>query len=404
MILGSMKRRAVVIALVGAIAGVVAVVSCRRPEPTVWTGPVGSGKPFLTRTAVGELLLTWLESRPDGRAALRIATTRAGRWSEPSTIAEHDRFFVNWADFPSVIETTTGAWVAHWLEKTEAKPYAYHVRLSVSPDQGRTWSAPVTAHQDRSATEHGFVAMVPNADGTATVAWLDGGRMVDSAGTMEARVATVGPSGAVSGERVIDPRTCECCQVSMARARNGLVVAYRDRSESEVRDIAIIREVAGTWSPPALVAEDNWVWKACPVNGPSIAASGDDVGVAWYSAPGGTALVQVAFSRDGGASFGPPVRIDDGNPVGRVHLQIIAPGRAVVVWLETAGDQAAWRYRSVEPSGAGPAHTIGPTSRTRDAGFPRTALVGNNLMIAWTEPGASPEQARIRVDQVRLDR
>jgi hypothetical protein len=252
--------------------------------PAEWTGPTGSSKPSLSRNDNGDLLLSWFERRGDNQYALMASSTRAGVWAEPLTVAQSDRFFVNWADFPSVVETARGDWVVHWLEKTAAKSYAYDVRLSRSADSGRTWSTPITAHSDTTPTEHGFVAMVPEHDGSVAIAWLDGRAMVDSGGSMSVRMGVLGSRGAMVAETVLDSRTCECCQVSMTRARDGLVAVYRDRSEEEVRDIAVVRQVDGVWSEPALVARDNWVWRACPVNGPSVAALGDAVGVAWFTA------------------------------------------------------------------------------------------------------------------------
>ncbi len=376
-------------------------------DPLVeWSGPPGSSKPHLTRTARGDLLLSWLEPRAGQRFALR-ATSRVGnQWSEPVTVVESDRFFVNWADFASITETATGAWVVHWLEKTAAKSYAYHIRLAASKDRGRTWSAPVTVHSDTSATEHGFAAMVPLATGAVAVAWLDGRQMTDSAGAMTVRTANWNPDGSVSAETTLDPRTCECCQVSMAAAKAGLVAVYRDRSDQEVRDIAIVRQIGGQWSAPAKVGDDGWVSRQCPVNGPSIAAVGDAVGVAWFTAANGTPMVKAALSQDGGRTFGLPIRIDDGNPLGRVHVQVTGPGRGAVTWLEAKENDGVWRVRQI---GTGrdtqPARTVGATTRTRDAGFPRTALIGSDLYVAYTEPGSTVSApGRVRVTKLTLTR
>ncbi len=366
-----------------------------------WSGPPGSGKPFLTRAGPDGLLLTWFEPRPDRRYALRIANRSGTRWSEPRTVTENDRFFVNWADFPSVVETDRGVWVVHWLEKTAEKAYAYHVRLSTSRDRGRTWSAPITAHADRSPTEHGFVAMTPSPNGGAAVTWLDGGAMVDSGGSMSVRSATLRADGTMFNEQVLDSRTCECCQVAMARTPTGLVVAYRDRSAGEVRDIAVVRELNGRWSEPVIVANDNWVWRACPVNGPSIATFDRSVGVAWFTAADNQPRAKVAFSNNGGIGFARPIVIDEGNPLGRVHLQLTGPSSGVVVWLEAKGQQAFWMARRANATGApGAPKVIAETSRARDGGFIRTAAVANELFLAWTDPGSQADSSRVRVARI----
>jgi hypothetical protein len=365
-----------------------------------FAGPPGSTRPSLTATPSGGLLLSWFEPAGTGRHALRVAVRQGGRWSPPATALESDRFFVNWADFPSAVETATGEWVVHWLEKTAEKPYAYHVRLSSSRDGGRTWAPPVTAHSDRTPTEHGFVAMVPGPDGSVGVAWLDGREMVDTAGAMALRAATWRAGNTVSGETVLDARTCECCQVSMARTSAGLVAVYRDRSPDEVRDIAVVREVGGRWSQPALVHADGWVWRACPVNGPAIDARDQAVGVAWFTAAGGTPRVQAAFSRDGGVTFGRPVGVDEGNPLGRAQIRYTDTGDAVVIWLEAREEGADWMARRVSPAGpAGRPVRLAGTTRTRDAGFSRAAVVGRDLFLAWGEPG---DTARVRVRRIPL--
>ncbi len=393
-----MKSAALILVL-----GLLFAAPSRRVDPAEWSGPPGSGKPFLTRGGRDELLLTWFEPRPEKRSALRIASRTGDRWSEPRTVAESDRFFVNWADFPSVVETDEGTWVVHWLEKTAEKSYAYHIRLATSRDEGRTWSTPITVHLDRSATEHGFVAMVPSPPGGASISWLDGGAMADSGGSMAVRNATFRPDGTMVNEQVLDRRTCECCQVAMVRTSAGLIVAYRDRSEGEVRDIAVVRELNGRWSNPAIVSRDNWMVKACPVNGPSIAAAQTSVAVAWFTAANDQPRAKVAFSTDGGSTFGRPAVIDQGNPLGRVHLQMTGPSSAVVVWLEAKDQKAFWMARRVSPSGTlGPPKVIAETSRARDAGFPRTALLDDELFVAWTDPAGKPDSSRVRVAKIPL--
>ncbi|MHB1327949.1 MAG: sialidase family protein [Gemmatimonadales bacterium] len=368
-----------------------------------WTGPAGSRTPFLAGTADGGLLLTWFEPRGDSAFALQLARRGQDGWSPPITVASHRSFFVNWADFPSAVETSTGAWVVHWLEKVGASAYAYHVMLTRSEDEGKTWSAPVVAHQDSSQTEHGFVAMVPDSVGGVSVTWLDGGRMVDSGGTMTVRNASYTASGSTTNEQVLDPRTCECCQVSMARTASGLVAAYRDRSETEVRDIAVVRERDGAWSAPVSVATDGWIIRACPVNGPAIAARDSGVAVSWYTGASDTPRVRLAFSSDGGASFNPPVTLDDGKPLGRVHLQLTAPDRGVAVWLEDGDSLATWRLRMVKAGAATePSLSVATTDRGRRAGFARTALVGSDLYLTWADPGTAPAESRVRVVRVPL--
>jgi hypothetical protein len=352
-------------------------------------GPPGSGKPSLVAGADGRVILTWFEPTGGERHALRFAVRERGKWSEPGTIHESTRFFVNWADFPSLVETGDGTWVVHWLQKTVNKPYAYHVILAASHDRGRTWSAPIPVHADQSDTEHGFVAMLPGRGGDAEVVWLDGRRMDGpERGAMSVMTRTVRSSRELGPEIELDGMSCECCQTALARTGSGLIAAWRDRSPGEVRDIVVARETDGRWSEPRVAAADGWVHRACPVNGPALAADGDRVALAWYTAVDDAPRVWLIQSTDGGRSFGNRLRIDEGRTLGRLDLERLGGGAVAVVWLEQAGEEADWRVRRVEADGrSGQARTLLRVSRARLAGFPRMAVSAGDLLVAVTATG-----------------
>lgn len=366
-----------------------------------FAGPPGSGEPHLTPTSDGRAVLTWLEPAESDRHALRFAVRGAGEWSEPRTIAERDDFFVNWADFPSLAVLEDGTWLVHWLQLAGPGTYAYHIMLAVSHDEGLTWSAPITPHRDASLTEHGFVSLVPWRNG-AMVLWLDGRQMREEgegegegeggsthdetdAGNMSMRATTIDPEGALGDDVLLDGRTCECCQTALVRTERGLVAAYRDRSAEEIRDIAVVRYVDGAWTDPVLVADDGFYYPGCPVNGPQLAALGDTVAIVWYTAPEGQARVQVVFSSDAGASWGTPIQIDDGDPLGRVAVELLDDGSAVVVWLERTTEAAEVRARRVtRDGGADDSWPIAATSESRGSGFPRMAQLGDEVLVAYT--------------------
>ncbi len=113
---------------------------------------------------------------------------------------------------------------------------------------------------------------------------------------MTLRSALIGLDGLKVGKDTeLDARTCDCCQTDSARTREGLVVVYRDRSETGVRDIALVRQTPTGWSEPVQVARDGWLIDACPVNGPAVDARGDTVVVAWFTAAD-KPRVRLAFS------------------------------------------------------------------------------------------------------------
>ncbi|HEV7764923.1 MAG TPA: sialidase family protein [Thermoanaerobaculia bacterium] len=352
----------------------------------------GSTQPHLTSLRDGGIAMSWVEPASEKKHALKFATLRNGKWSTPRVIAERADFFVNWADFPSIVEDRAGTLFAHWLQKSGAGTYAYDVWITASADGGKTWKSPRILNTDGKEGEHGFVSMVPLANRGVAVAWLDGRAMTGDGhdghggGSMMLRYAEIDGALKVANETMLDARVCECCGTGMAMSSRGPLVVYRDRSEEEVRDISLVRKSAAKWTTPATVHGDQWKIPGCPVNGPQIDARGDRAAVAWFTAADEKAIVNVAFSRDGGATFGKPMRVDGGDAVGRVDLLMTDDGSALVTWIEGTADDSSIVMRRVRADGSMAApQNLAAISSARGSGFPRATLVGKTAWFAWTD-------------------
>lgn len=366
--------------------------------------PAGEGavEPFLATAPDGRVLLSWLEPAGDSSHALRVSAWDGDGWSEPSTVMRRADLFVNWADFPSVLALPNGDLVVHWLQRSGAGPYAYDVRVARSTDGGRTWSDGVVPHRDGMPAEHGFVSLWAADGDSVAVAWLDGRKYAgtgEGAGETMLVTTRIGRDGGMASETILDPRICDCCQTDLAIARAGPVIVYRDRSPDEIRDVWLVRWTDGRWSAPAPVHADGWRIEGCPVNGPQVSAAGDTVAVAWFTAAEESGpQVRLAISTDGGATFGPPVRVDDGQPLGRVDV-VMTPRGPTVSWLERAGADAAtvrvrhhdWRGRA-----RGVGVVVDSSSAARSSGFPRMAWGGDGIVLAWTDVSAQ----RLRIARV----
>jgi len=356
----------------------------RLPSPAA----PGSAQPWLSAGADGRLYLSWVESGTETHSVLRFSVRDAAGWSEPRTIASADDWFVNWADVPSIAALDDGTLAAHWLVQSGEATYAYHVMAAVSLDDGLTWTDPVRVHDDTSDTEHGFASLL-GVEGRFLVVWLDG-RATAEGGAMTLRRAWLERQGEMLDEALVDGRVCDCCPTSTAAVDDDVaLVAYRDRSGGEIRDVYVTSMQNGVWNEPRPVHDDNWSIAGCPVNGPALDARGGTVAAAWFTGaahPAGG--VQVAFSHDGGRSFESPLRIDDGKPLGRVSLALLDDGSAAVSWLEARGERATIRVRRVYPTGEiGESRVLTETSRGRASGVPRLADHGGDLFLAWTEEG-----------------
>ena len=404
------RNFAAAIALLGLVA-------CHGRDPdAAWLDPAtevatpagdGSRFPNLAGGPAAPLVMSWLEPAADGGFALRYSTWSGRSWTGPRTVAEGRDWFVNWADFPSVVPVNGRVWGAHWLQQKPGDVYAYDVRIAVSTDAGNAWSAPMSPHDDGTPTEHGFVSLFGLGESLQAV-WLDGRHTSGehdhgggTAGAMTLRSASIGDDARLHELDVeIDARVCDCCQTDAALTREGPVVVYRDRSADETRDIALVRRTGGGWSDPVHVASDGWKIAACPVNGPAVDARGDTVVVAWFTAPD-VPRVRLAYSGDGGRSFAAPIEVATGHVAGRVDVVLLPDGRAVVSWLADVPGGAEIRAQPFTRDGpAGEAAVIARADVARSSGFPQMALTDGALLFAWTRSG-DPSQIRSALARLR---
>jgi hypothetical protein len=361
------------------------------PEQVKTPAAANSAQPQLSVSKRG-VLVSWIERAGD-LATLKFAERTASGWTAAQTIASGRDWFVNWADVPSALRLPSGAIVAHWLQKSAASTYAYDVRLSYSTDDGKTWSPSFTPHHDGTPTEHGFASLFPMGDGFGLV-WLDGRAMKGGeaghdghgSGAMSVRFARFDKSFKQLEESSVDAKVCECCPTAAAVTAEGIITAYRNRSDEEIRDNYVSRLVNGKWSTPAAVFNDGWKIAACPVNGPSLSANGQAVVMSWFTVKNEQGQAYAAFSQDSGKTFASPIRIDDGGTLGRVDIEMLADGSALATWIEFADQRAQFRARRIERNGTRSAPiTIAGIAGSRSSGYPRTAVANGEVVFAWTE-------------------
>ncbi|MEX2154944.1 MAG: sialidase family protein [Gemmatimonadaceae bacterium] len=377
------------------------------PDTIVSPAGPGSAEPNLAVGPDGRVYMSWLEPADSG-FALRFSSFDANAWSRARTIRSGRDFFVNWADFPSIEVLGDGRLVAHWLQRTGRATYAYGVRVSQSRDDGQTWSPAITPHRDSSNTEHGFVSLWPEKERFGAV-WLDGRNFSKEGHSprneMMVVTTTLDGSGKAGAEVPLDQRACDCCQTSAAMTSNGPIIAYRDRSPDEIRDIYVVRRVNEKWTAPVAAHNDGWKIAACPVNGPAIDALGARVALAWFTGANDSPRVKLAFSSNSGAKFGQPIRIDEGTPAGRADVALLPDGGALVSWIErTGGDTAAVLVRRVHRNGKSAAPMIvAQSSASRASGFPRMMISGEHAFFAWTAPGrpSAVKVARLSLANIR---
>ncbi|MFT7686532.1 MAG: hypothetical protein ACI9FB_001877 [Candidatus Azotimanducaceae bacterium] len=340
-----------------------------------------------------KLHLSWVKTEGDHQS-LYYASLNNDAFGVAKLISQGENWFVNWADFPSLVVNENGM-AAHWLQMSAEGTYDYDVRASFFDTEKQSWRTNIIVHKDGINAEHGFVSMLPMAGNKTFITWLDG-RLTKTKdeqghpGGMTLRAGVFDGEGKVLEDWLLDDLTCDCCQTSAAMSGTGPMVAYRDRTKDEVRDIYITRLENDTWSEPVAISNDNWIVAGCPVNGPDIASKNDLTAVAWFSAKNDHPEVKLVFSHDDGQTFSDPVVVASKTTNGRVGVTILDSGLVAVTWLETAGEDAkimmAIYDKELEKSAVlVESLVIAETKSSRRSGFPTVESIGNQIFVTWTD-------------------
>lgn len=307
------------------------------------------------------------------------------------------------------------AWEASYPVEGRRFP-ASNLRFARSDDGGLSFGPTVSINSDAQGppSGHSFHNLAVARDGAVYVSWIDS-REKDRARRALAAAAPVGGAatghGAHAGHAahgdaalpgselwlavsrdggasfqetaVLDRNVCPCCRTGLATGPDGSVyVVWRKIFDGEVRDIAIARSTDGarSFSTPAPVHRDGWVFSGCPHAGPTIAVDDDGgVHVAWYTGRDGAQGTYYAASRDGGRSFGAPLALLTGEWVPPSIARVAVDGADVwLAWDDRREDRerrAVYLARVERGRLSTPAVLRGTT--------PDLALAGGRRVLAW---------------------
>lgn len=358
------------------------------PLPVGWVeSAVPAGAGAIAPALVGDgdgFLATWIEpATAPGVQRVRVARFDGKFWTFPATVRESATLFVNWADVPGIVRDAQGALYAWWLERSSAGTYTYDVRLARSTDQGVTFAPLGVLHDDRSPAEHGFVSAVVEGPGIRFY-YLDG-RATPGDKPMQLRTVRV-EGTEIAPSELVDESVCDCCSTAAVSFPAGAsVVAYRDRTAAEMRDVQVaIRSVAGAFTTRP-IGNDGWKIAGCPVNGPALAGTDKSLAVAWFAAPDERPRLAVALSADGGATWSAAQRLPADQPMGQLAIAAFGGGFGIS-WLQAIAGGSELRLARLAANGKlTPSMAIARTGPGRTAGIPRLAAAGNRLALLWVD-------------------
>ncbi|MEM7233195.1 MAG: sialidase family protein [Planctomycetota bacterium] len=185
--------------------------------------------------------------------------------------------------------------------------------FSRSLDGGTTFSKPSIVNDDGHHAGQEYCDITVRDDGSVAIVWLD---ERDAPSEEENRkqvyLAVSSDRGKSFSKNLAlsdHPQgACPCCRPGISSsAGNGAVVVYRKRVPGGLRIAA--REYRDDQIAPEVYVSERWNFEACPIDGPAVLASGDELLVAWKDGTSGREEVWFARSRAGRTEFGQKERL-----------------------------------------------------------------------------------------------
>ena len=374
------------------ILSLLSIFSCTSKDITIedisFLYDNSNAQPSLT-SSNGSLALTWISSDKDMNASLNFRQFKNKQWTNSQTLAIGSDWFINWADFPT--HAISGDRVlTSYLKKSASGRYTYDVFLNLQKLSGEKIKEDFILNTDGFKAEHGFVSIAEGNNEGFFITWLDGRNTVEKElngnhKPMTIRFAEITTAGDIVNEIELDSSVCDCCQTSITNTDKGPIVVYRDRSDKEIRDIYVTRNIDDGWETPVPVYNDEWEIYGCPVNGPKVVSNSNNLAVSWFTVADGKPSVNLSFSESYGSSFSNPIKINDYTAIGRVDVAFLNDNEVLVSYMEVDDVGTYLRLKKVSIDGkVSKPITISKIDSGRNTGVPQLEILDNEIFIVWT--------------------
>lgn len=252
---------------------------------------------------------------------------------------------------------------------------------AISHDGGRSWSRGANPADDGSDKGHSFVDLAADGTGKLHAVWLDG--RSGKQGLITTSSEDQGRSWRAN--RVLDPRTCECCWNTIACDGDTVAVLYRAATPRDMR-LLLSRDRGASWNDGVAAGAFNWNIEACPHVGGGLGWSGGDTqrvlhAAVWTGAEG-VAGVHHVMTADGGRTWSAPHPF----PVPRARQASVAGDGQRVVVACTANDgsgTAVWSQTS-DDGGATWGLPARLSSVDDEVAHPKVIATTQGIRVFWT--------------------
>ena len=382
----------------------------RRP-PTLATGVAFSPS--------GELWIVGLDGQK--RLFVQSSADDGRSWREPRLLdTGKDRIAADGEKGPNLV-FGAGGQVVITYSSPFFKPQAGQVRLLRSQDDGRSFSLPVTVHQDRQFVAHLFESVAFDAQGRLHTLWVDGrdrdlavrtaAALLPNVDAKSGRAATSQPAPKIGyrgaalyrnesgdGGQTFGPdikladHSCECCSIALAPTPEGSLAAmWRHVFAPNERDHAFAKLAAPPAAEPVRASFDHWALDACPHQGPGLApATGGGYHAIWFGQRAGEGRIRYGRLDAEGAPVGEVRPVPDARAE---HASLVSAGSHVAIsWRSYDGKTTRWRaWVSADEGRSFVLRELGHADEDND--HARLARRGDEIFAVWrTRQGVRVER------------
>ena len=289
---------------------------------------------------------------------------------------------------------------AYVLFEQMAERGATKLMFARSLEAGHNFQEPYRITDKDGVSSNGFSSLWGAPNGHVFAAWIDGRDDDEDAliGTSSIYIARSTDFGESFGKNIsVAKGICPCCRPSMAFGQEGeIYLSWRYVFENNSRDmvVAVSRDGGESFGSPVKVAEDDWQIAGCPHTGPQLLQVEDRLYVAWFTAGNNREVgVQLSWSDDQAKNFASPVHASAGVAYANHPMLTQADDGRVLLIFEgrSVGEDDQWGpvYPYLVEIGAGGELTRPTAAPGNGVSITYPAVTGDSqggVFLAWTEP------------------